>query len=96
VPPEGGPHSGAVGLGTARRRQCTTLAVSAAGAETPPYGKAPMQADGGGDRDTASREPQREMTILEVLVSLMVFGTNGRGAIGAKSLVTVTTTLLPG
>src|SRR5207302_10764433 len=36
------------------------------------------------------------MTILEVLVSLMVFGTNGSGAIGAKSLVTVTTTLLPG
>ena len=52
--------------------------------------------DGGGDRGTAGREPQREMTILEVLVSLMVFGTSGRGAIGAKSLVTVTTTVLPG
>ena len=36
-------------------------------------------------------EPQREMTILEVLVSSMVFGTNGKGAIGAKAFVTVTT-----
>ncbi len=36
------------------------------------------------------------MTILEVLVSLMVFGTNGKGAIGAKAYVTVTTTVLPG
>ena len=49
-----------------------------------------------GDRDTAGREPQREMTILEVLVSSMVFGTNGKGAIGAKAFVTVTTTVLPG
>jgi len=52
--------------------------------------------DGGGDRGTAGREPQREMTILEVLVSSMVFGTNGKGAIGAKAFVTVTTTVLPG
>ena len=36
------------------------------------------------------------MTILEVLVSSMVFGTNGKGAIGAKAFVTVTTTVLPG
>ena len=49
-----------------------------------------------GDRGTADREPQREMTILEVLVRLMVFGTNGKGAIGAKAYVTVTTTVLPG
>jgi len=27
---------------------------------------------------------------------LMVFGTNGKGAIGAKAYVTVTTTVLPG
>ena len=52
--------------------------------------------DGGGDRGTAGREPQREMTILEVLVRLMVFGTSGKGAIGAKAYVTVTTTVLPG
>jgi len=52
--------------------------------------------DGGGDRDISDREPQREMTKLEVLVTLMVFGTNGKGAIGAKLLVTVTTTVLPG
>ncbi len=36
------------------------------------------------------------MTILEVLVRLMVVGTNGKGAIGAKAYVTVTTTVLPG
>ena len=36
------------------------------------------------------------MTILEVLVRLMVFGTKGKGAIGAKAYVTVTTTVLPG
>jgi len=49
-----------------------------------------------GDGGAAGREPQREMTILEVLVSLMVFGTNGKGAIGAKAFVTVTMTVLPG
>jgi len=36
------------------------------------------------------------MTILEVLVRLTVFGTNGKGAIGAKAYVPVTTTVLPG
>jgi len=36
------------------------------------------------------------MIILELLASLMVFGTNGKGAIGAKAYVTVTTTVLPG
>ena len=36
------------------------------------------------------------MTILEVLARLMVCGTNGKGAIGAKAYVTVTTTVLPG
>ena len=36
------------------------------------------------------------MTILEVLVRLMVVGTNGKRAIGAKAYVTVTTTVLPG
>ena len=57
------------------------------------YGNAPMQATA---EATAGREPQREMTILEVLARLMVCGTNGKGAIGAKAYVTVTTTVLPG
>jgi len=60
------------------------------------YGKTPLQANDAGDRDTADRERQREMTRLALLVSLKVFGTNGKGAIGAKSFVTVTTTVLPG
>ena len=61
-----------------------------------PERKPPLQANDAGDRDTADRERQREMTRLALLVSLMVFGTNGKGAIGAKSFVTVTTTVLPG
>ncbi len=39
---------------------------------------------------------QREITMFEVLVRLMLFGTNGKGAIGAKAFVTVTATVLPG
>ena len=67
-----------------------------AGAETRPLREGADAGDGRGDRDTAGREPQREMTILEVLVRLIDFGTNGKGAIGAKGFVTVTTTVLPG
>ena len=67
----------------------------------PPPRRGPLReradaGDGGGDRGTAGREPQREMTILEVLARLMVCGTNGKGAIGAKAYLTVTTTVLPG
>src|SRR5436190_6952246 len=39
---------------------------------------------------------QREITIFEVLARWMLFGTNGKGAIGLKVLRTVTTTVLPG
>src|SRR6266852_5484133 len=44
----------------------------------------------------ARSRPQREITIVDLLVRLIVLGTNGRGAIGAKGYVTVTTTRLPG
>ena len=40
-----------------------------AGAETRPLREGADAGDGRDDRDTAGREPQREMTILEVLVS---------------------------
>src|SRR5437773_3626916 len=39
---------------------------------------------------------QREITMLDVLLSVRVFGTIGKGAIGEKGLVTVTATVLPG
>src|SRR5947207_11689282 len=39
---------------------------------------------------------QREITILALLVRLTLRGTSGKGATGVKTLVTCTTTVLPG